>query len=187
MIDDYTALRGHLSSDAAIVVNPVFERAVVKISRGLDLSDEERLSVSCLLLPTDDDPNNNTSTLLPADVTPTNGGTAQQQELSYAQKLELRIKRRKKSNDNIALSYMNLDVLAGMSVSCCKQLFSAATVILTDLRKSTLPVYKAILLLKVNHTSEWDILSVGKALGQISGAPSFGAGGPVLLLVFARK
>jgi len=175
VIDDYTALRGHLSSDAAIVVNPVFERAVVKISRGLDLSDEERLSVKCLLLPTDDDPNNNTSTLLPADVTPTNGGTAQQQELSYAQKLELRIKRRKKSNDNIALSYMNLDVLAGTSVSC-ERLFSAAKFILTDLRKSTSPsVFEAILLLKVNR-SEWDVHTVGKALGRTSGAPGFGFG-----------
>jgi hypothetical protein len=39
-------------------------------------------------------------------------------------------------------------------------------------------LFKAILLLKVNHTSEWDVHSVGKALGQISGAPGFGAGGP---------
>jgi hypothetical protein len=95
--------------------------------------------------------------------------------LLYTQKLELRIKRRKKSNDNIALSYMNLDVLAGTSV-LCERLFSAAKFILTDLRKSTSPsVFEAILLLKVNR-SEWDVHTVGKALGRTSGAPGFGVG-----------
>jgi hypothetical protein len=94
------------------------------------------------------------------------------------QTLELCIKQRKKSNDNIALSYMNLDVLAGMLVSC-KRLFSAAKFILIDFRKSTLPsVFKATLLLKFNYTSEWDVHAAGKALGRISGAPGFGAGDP---------
>ena len=94
--------------------------------------------------------------------------------MTYAQQLELRMKRRKTSNDDIARSYMNLDVLAGTSVSC-ERLFSAAKFILTDLRKATSPsLFEAILLLKVNR-SEWDVYSVGRALGRTTGG-SFGSG-----------
>jgi hypothetical protein len=39
-------------------------------------------------------------------------------KLSYVQKIEARIKRRKTSNDEIASQYFNLDILSGTSVSC---------------------------------------------------------------------
>jgi hypothetical protein len=59
-------------------------------------------------------------------------------------------------------------VLAGTSVSC-ERLFSAAKHILTDTRKCTSPaVFEAILLLKVNR-SEWDVHSMGRAMGQTTG------------------
>ena len=170
LLDDYPELGGHLDPDASIVVNPVFERAVLQISKGQLLTDEERNSVSCMVLPTpmnvDDD-----------DVA---AGIAQDSttadNLSYAQQLELRIKRRKTTNVEMSITqYLNLDMLSGTSVSC-ERLFSLAKFILTDTRKSTSPaVFEAILLLKVNR-SEWNVHSVGKAMGRTTGA-QFSAGG----------
>lgn len=52
---DYPELAGHLSSTAKIVNNPVFERAVVQIAMGHILTEDEKSSVSCLLLPIVDD------------------------------------------------------------------------------------------------------------------------------------
>ena len=165
LLDDYPEMGGHLSADAEIVVDRVFERSVMKVSKGLTLTEEERHSISCLLLPVHD-PTNPASPVSAATAT----GTAQQQEdLSYAQKLELRMKRRKTTNDNLLQHYVNLNVLAGTSVSC-ERLFSAAKFILTDLRKSMSPaVFEAILLLKVNR-SEWDVNSVGRAMGRMAPA-----------------
>ena len=51
VMEDYPELSGHLSEDMKIVVNPVFERAVLKLSKNLVLSDVEQQSVSCQLLP----------------------------------------------------------------------------------------------------------------------------------------
>ena len=85
------------------------------------------------------------------------------------------MKRRKTSTDDIAGQYINLDILCGTSVSC-ERLFSAAKHILTDTRKSTSPaVFESILLLKVNR-KEWDVNSVGRAMGQTTGM-SFGGVG----------
>ncbi len=89
-------------------------------------------------------------------------------ELSYVQKIEAWIKRRKTSNDEIASQYINLDILSGTSVSC-ERLFSAAKHILTDTRKSTSPaVFEALLLLKINR-SEWNMQTMGRAMGQTTG------------------
>jgi hypothetical protein len=151
---DYPELAGHLAPDASIVVNPIFERAVIQISRGMSLSEEEKESVSSMLLPPP-------MTMRTQDeVNHVNEGNAQQftaesipVELSYAQKLELRMKRRKTSTDDIAGQYINLGILCGTSVSC-ERLFSAAKHILTDTRKSTSPaVFESILLLKVNRNN----------------------------------
>ena len=64
--------------------------------------------------------------------------------------------------------HINLDVLCGTSVEC-ERLFSVAKNILTDTRKKTLPaVLQALLLLKVNQ-KEWDVYTVGKAMGKSTG------------------
>ena len=71
-----------------------------------------------------------------------------------AEKIKDRQKRQKTGNDTLASQYINVDILAGTSVSC-EYLFSSAKHILPDTRKATSPaVLKAILLLKVNQT-EW--------------------------------
>ena len=101
-----------------------------------------------------------------------------QPELMYAQKFKLGMKRKRSGNGNDnAQNYMNLGVLVGTSVSC-ERLFSAAKFIMTDLRKSMSPsLFEAILLLKVNRC-EWDIYSVGKALGRTTGNTSVASAAP---------
>ena len=163
VMDDFPELSGHLAADAKIVANPIFERTVLKIAKGRPIRDIERASVRCLLrkpaVGHEDD-----SLLLVDDTA--NGAS---EELTYAQKVELRMKRRRKSCSNeIAAKYINLDVLCGTSVEC-ERLFSIAKNILTDTRKSTsLAVFQAILLLKVNQR-EWDVYTVGRAMGRSTG------------------
>jgi len=129
VMDDYPELGGHLAANAAIVSNPTFERAVSKIAKGHPISDEERDSVSCLLKPVIEDER------VQADVSDDidGGDSTRSNELSYAQKVELRMKRRKSCNDDIATKYINLDVICGTSVEC-ERLFSVAKNILTDTR-----------------------------------------------------
>ena len=161
-MDDFPELSGHLAADAQIVANPIFERTVLKIAKGHPISDVERASVRCLLwkpaVGHEDD-----SLLLVDDNA--NGAS---EELTYAQKVELRMKRRKSCSNEIAAKYINLDVLCGTSVEC-ERLFSIAKNILTDARKSTSPaVFQATLVLKVNRR-EWDVYTVGRAMGKSTG------------------
>jgi hypothetical protein len=128
VMDDYPELGGHLAANAAIVSNPIFERAVSKIAKGHPISEEERDSVSCLLKPVMDDGRVEVDV---ADGVNDHGGETGSNELSYAQKVELRMKRRKTCNDDIATKYINLDVICGTSVEC-KRLFSVAKNTLTD-------------------------------------------------------
>ncbi len=66
-------------------------------------------------------------------------------------------------------------MICGTSVEG-ERLFSVAKNILTDTRKSSSPaVFEAILLLKMNR-NEWDVYTVGKAMGISTGA-SFVVGG----------
>ena len=167
VMDDFPELSGHLAADAKIVANPIFERAVVKIAKGHPISDVERASIGCLLRKPDaNHEDEDEDALLLADDTDANGVS---EELTYAENLELRMKRRKTCSNDIAARYINLDVLCGTSVEC-ERLFSIAKNILTDTRKSTSPaVFQAILLLKVNRR-EWDVYTVGKAMGRSTGA-----------------
>ena len=148
---------------------------MLKLSKNLTLTDVERRSVSCLLLPAVNDAANNDAAdfALPCTITTRN---VQQLELMYSQKLKLGMKQKQAGNgDDNTQKYMNLDVLVGTSVSC-ERLFSAAKFILTDLRKSMSPtMFEAILLLKVNRC-EWDVYSVGRALGRTAGSMSAGNG-----------
>ncbi len=80
------------------------------------------------------------------------------------------------SNDGTSKQYVNFAVLPGTSVSI-ERLFSTATFILTDTRKLTSPaVFESIILLKVNRT-EWDVYSVGKAMGRTTGVSFSGGDG----------
>jgi hypothetical protein len=48
VLQDFPRFATHLSDDAKIVQNPMFEKAVVRISKGLPLSEEQRLAVAML-------------------------------------------------------------------------------------------------------------------------------------------
>jgi hypothetical protein len=173
---DYPELAGHLALDASIVVNSIFERAVIHISCGILLLEAEKESFSRMLLAPP------MWMQAQGKINSVNEGNAQQftsenipHELSYAQKLELQMKRRKTSTDDIAVQYINLDILCGTSVSY-DQLFSAAKHILTDTRKSISPVvFESVVLLKVIR-KDWDVSSVGQAMGQTT-VKSFGGVG----------
>ena len=115
--EDYPELSGHLATDAEIVENVEFERAVVKIAKGLILTEEQRESVRGLMVPA---ASVGTGTVvIDTSITVSNEG-----ELSYAQKVEQRIKRKKISNDAIASRYINLGIwrVLRWRVSDCSQL-----------------------------------------------------------------
>ena len=160
---DYPELSGHLGPGAKIVVDAVFEKAIVQIAKGVVLTPEERQSVQGLIRPALAD---GTSAGSFSDMSVP---LETQGNISYAQKVQDRVKRQKTGKDTIASEYINLDIVAGTSVSC-ERLFSSAKHILTDTRKSTSPaVFEAILLLKVNR-SEWDVHTMGRAMGRTTGA-----------------
>jgi hypothetical protein len=158
---DYPELSGYLATDAESVENVEFERAVVKIAKGLILTEEQRESVRGLLLPA---ASVATGTVVNAtSITVSNKGV-----LSYAQKVEQCIKRKRLVYDAIASRYINLGILAGTSMAC-ERLFSVTKNILTDARKPTLlVVFEAILLLKMNRL-EWDVHTMGRAIGRPTG------------------
>ena len=104
--ENYPELSGHLATDAEIVENVEFERAVVKIAKGLILTEEQRNSVRVLLLPVTAGSNATGTAMNAAPITVSTEG-----ELSYAQKVEQRIKRKKISYDAIASQYINLGIL----------------------------------------------------------------------------
>ena len=108
---------------------PLFKRAVAKIAEGRQVTDAERASVRCLLKPVVDADNDNDDVLDEGDmrvlVNNDESGDHPNNSLTYAQKVELRMKRRKTNNNDVASKYVNLDVLCGTSVQC-ERLFSVA-------------------------------------------------------------
>jgi hypothetical protein len=168
ILEDYPELKGHLADNAEIVVDVTFERAIMQIAKGMVLTNEQLRRVQGLrLLPTEDE-----ATDMDGCESVNNDGTTVdclEDDLSYAQKVDARIKRRKTNNDAIATKYIDLSILCGTSVAC-ERLFSVAKNILTDTRKKTSPpVFEAIILLKMNR-SKWDVYMMGKAKGRLSGA-----------------
>ena len=163
MLENYPELSGHLRPDTKIVVDAIFEKALICIAKGLVLTTEQQQSVQGLLCPTLPD-GSSAGSFSDLAVPVEHHGS-----LSYAEKIKDRLKRQKTGNDTLASQYINLDIVAGTSVSC-KQLISSAKHILTDTQKSKSPaVFEAILLLKVNRT-EWEVHTMGGAMGQTTGA-----------------
>jgi hypothetical protein len=145
---DFPELSTHLADDADIVKNPIFEKAIVRISKGLKLTDEQRIEAVRLLksephlLETTSDSQEGSSEESGA------GGTPVQER--YSETLERRLKRQKTLEIEASDIYCNLDMLPGTSVNC-ERMFSLAKHILTDTRKRTsAPLFEALLLLKVN-------------------------------------
>jgi hypothetical protein len=161
VMEDYPVFTGYLGDSAKIVENKMFEKAVVKIAKGVQLTLEEEQSVQPLMKERD--------VIIPvvpmedANVDDADNGTP----TNYAASLERRLKRRRMDAVREKDAYINLDILPGTSVTC-ERLFSLAKHVLTDTRKRTSPsLFEALMLLKVNREL-WDVLVVGKAMGSKS-------------------
>jgi hypothetical protein len=165
VLEDFPDFKHYLADDANIVEDPLFEKAIVRISKGLPLSDEQKQAAARLLKceaggdnfqPVTD--NNQSSD----DVTDEDG----EPEESYIQNLERRLKRQKTMQSETELAYCNLMMIPGTSVNCERH-FSLAKHILTDTRKRTTPaLFEALLTLKVNR-EWWDEYSVAAAMKRL--------------------
>jgi hypothetical protein len=163
VLRNFPELSTHLADDADIVKNPVFEKAVVSISKGLKLTDEQRLE-AVRLLKSEPEFLETTSDSQECCSEECGAGGAPVQE-RYSKTLEQRLKQQKTLETEVPDIYCNLDMLPGTSVNC-ERLFSLAKHILTDTRKQTsASLFEALLLLKVNRQM-WDENSVSRAMGQ---------------------
>jgi hypothetical protein len=163
VLRNFPELSTHLADDADIVKNPVFEKAVVSISKGLKLTDEQRLE-AIRLLKSEPELLETTSDSQEGSSEECGDGGAPVQE-RYSKTLERRLKRQKTLETEAPDIYCNLDMLPGTSVNC-ERLFSLAKHILTDTCKRTSALlFEALLLLKVNRQM-WDEHSVSRAMGR---------------------
>jgi len=169
-LKDYPEFAHHIGDEAAIIEDEVFEKAVMRLARGLQLTEEQRLAAQVLIKPeeaVEPQPEDD------ADPVGDNADELGATE-SYSQLLQRKLKRQKREIASEQQDvYLNLDMLPGTSVNC-KRLFSNAKFILSDTRKRTTPsLFEALLLLKVNR-SYWNVYSVGKAMGQTIGVDEEG-------------
>ena len=119
VLQDFPSFDTHLGTDASIVQSPVFEKAVVRISKGLPLSAEQRTEVALLLKTEQEDLSTST-----ADTEGSSDNTQDEEELreeTYTEVLERRLKRQKTMNADTQNIYWNLDMLPGTSVNCEQQ------------------------------------------------------------------
>jgi hypothetical protein len=165
VLEDFPDFKHYLADDANIVEDPLLEKAIVRIIKGLPLSDEQKQAAARLLkceaggdnfLPVTD--NNQSSD----DVTDEDGEPKE----SYIQNLERHLKQQKTMQSETELAYCNLKMIPGTSVNCERH-FSLAKHILTDTRKQTTPaLFEALLTLKVNR-EWWDEYSVAAAMKRL--------------------
>jgi hypothetical protein len=157
----------HLSDSAAIVTNPIFEKAIMRIAEGMYLTEEQQSAVECLLRSVV----HNDNGAMPKVGSGSDDEGGQRESDNYALKVERRIKRQKwaiETGDH----YINLDVLPGTSVNSEK----LAKDVLLNTRHTTSPrVFEALLFLKVNRTL-WNVHDVGVAMRQSTKTGAQGLG-----------
>ena len=158
---DYPDFAHYISDEARIVESELFEKAVMRLARGLSLSDEQEALLVPLLkqeCPAVDD----------AVVLDEQGGllNVDNRNVSYSEELQRKLKRQRieQSQAEKAKAYIDRNIVPGTSVNCERR-FSAAKFILSDTRKCTSPKLFEALLLKINRIY-WNTLSVGKAMGK---------------------
>ena len=158
-LKDYPDFQHHIGDEASIIENVTFEKAVMRISRGMSLSDSQRRAALRLLKSTNEIPRAD-------EVCNDDNRQREETQQSYSQMLQRKLKRQKReANTERHDMYINLEMLPGTSVNC-ERLFSAAKFILSDTRKRTSPdLFEALLMLKVN-SSYWNEYSVGEAIGR---------------------
>ena len=160
VLEDHPTLDFYLAEEAAIIHDKAFEKAILKIHRGISLTPIEILTVAKLKKSQAEGGTASVASM--AD-----GGAASSS--NYAVDIQQRIKRRRLGG-SVRDEYFNLEMLVGTSVSC-ERIFSIAQHIMTAVRKSTSPiVFETILFLKMNKDN-WDESVVGRAMGS-SALPS---------------
>jgi hypothetical protein len=160
-LKDFPDFEGHLADDARIVENKVFEKAVLRVSKGLPLTNEQRHAASILLK--SDTTDEDMGALSEEDAGGDNDDYDDDNCQSYSQALQIRLKRQRKHDlGERGEQYVNLDMIPATSVNL-ERLFSTAKYILSDTRKRTGPVlFEALVLLKVNRDL-WNMFSVAEA------------------------
>lgn len=157
-LNDFPDFGNYISDSANIVENMAFEKAVMRLARGMPLTTQDEALVEPFLK--NESPASGVDGPIEEQV-PSNQG------LSYSVELERKLKRQRMETLQAEKpkAYIDLNVMPGTSVNC-ERLFSAAKFILSDTRKRTSPtLFEALLLLKVNR-KYWNTLSVGKAMGK---------------------
>ncbi len=163
-LKDYPEFAHQIGDEAAFTEDEVFEKAVMRLARGLQLTEEQQIAAQVLIKPEEavDPPPEDDADPAPVGDNADEIRTTE----SYSQLLQRKLKRQKREVTSEQQEvYLNLDMLPGTTVNC-KRLFSNAKFILSDTRKRTTPsLFEALLLLKVNW-SYLNVYSVGKAMGQ---------------------
>lgn len=155
-LKDYPEFAHYISQDALIVENELFEKAVMRVARGLSISEDQEALLAPLLK--EDSKENEAPTEESRD--------ERDNEVSYSEELQRKLKRQRMEHYEAEKPklYVDMNVMPGTSVNC-ERLFSTAKFILSDTRKRTSPkLFEALILLKVNK-KYWNALSVGKAMG----------------------
>jgi hypothetical protein len=156
LLSMYPSMGHHLGTDASIIHDKAFERALWKIHSDLPLHEDESKKVQHLLLvqPSQDNNGPTQPTNRLANLPPTEGAIEQ---------LKKRLRTIGSRESKLAAKYIDLKVITGTSVSL-ERSFSAAKHILTDTRKRTAPaLFEALLFLKLNH-GHWDARLVATAV-----------------------
>ena len=150
---DYPEFQHHIGDAARIIQDEVFEKVVMRISRGLPLSEEQRVAAQLLVKPEEQ--------LNELEIPSAENNDVAGAPESYSQTLQRQLKRQKReAGEQPADIYINLP---GRTSVNCERLFSIAKFILSDTRKRTNPeLFEALLLLKVNR-DYWNMYSVGEA------------------------
>ena len=123
VLRDFPSFESHLGHDADIVQYHVFEKAVVQISKGLPLLEEQRTAVTVLL-------KTQQELGATADTEGSSDNTQDEEDFreeTYTEVLERRLKRQKTMNADTLDIYCNLDMLPGISVNCERQFSQAYT------------------------------------------------------------
>ena len=158
-LNDFPDFANYISDSALIVTNELFEKAVMRLARGLPLSEEQEEALAPLL---------KEETHSAVEPTASDAAVASDGAvggLSYSEELQQKLKRQKveQLEQDKQKVYVDLTILPGTSVNC-ERLFSAAKFILSDTRKRTSPkLFEALLLLKINKRY-WNSISVSKAM-----------------------
>jgi hypothetical protein len=161
-LEDYPEFANYYwSDDVAVAENELFEKPVMRIARSLPLSEEQQAIMVQFQ-------NENTK---PPAVVPSDDAKHQDKKYvieSYSETLERKIKRHRiETEAEKHKKHVKLDVLPGTSMNC-ERLFSTSNFLMCGSRKRTSPeLFEALILLKVNR-SDWDVYSVGQAMGRTS-------------------